>query len=66
MHVTVILWNTVFAGFVVRIFVIMWYEILPSFFIVTAGVGLPGWALYHIHNLTIGNVSKEINNLTIR
>ncbi|RVE41136.1 hypothetical protein evm_001813 [Chilo suppressalis] len=33
----------------------MWYEILPSFFIITAGLGLPGWGLYHIHNLTLGN-----------
>ncbi|CAH3953476.1 unnamed protein product [Pieris brassicae] len=33
----------------------MWYEILPSFFIITAGIGLPGWGLYHIHNLTLGN-----------
>ncbi|XP_050346179.1 uncharacterized protein LOC126770706 [Nymphalis io] len=33
----------------------MWYEIIPSFLIITAGLGVPGWALYHIHNLTLGN-----------
>ncbi|KAJ0182216.1 hypothetical protein K1T71_001585 [Dendrolimus kikuchii] len=33
----------------------MWYEILPSFFVLTAAVGIPSIALYHIHNLTIGN-----------
>ncbi|KAM3958607.1 NADH dehydrogenase [ubiquinone] 1 alpha subcomplex subunit 1-like [Aphomia sociella] len=33
----------------------MWYEILPSFFIITAAIGLPGWGLYHIHNLALGN-----------
>ncbi|KAI5645053.1 NADH-ubiquinone oxidoreductase MWFE subunit domain-containing protein [Phthorimaea operculella] len=33
----------------------MWYEILPTFFIITAGLGLPGWGLYHIHNLVNGN-----------
>ncbi|CAH2050953.1 unnamed protein product, partial [Iphiclides podalirius] len=33
----------------------MWYEILPSAFIITAALGLPGWGLYHIHNLYLGN-----------
>ncbi|KAJ8735982.1 hypothetical protein PYW08_006638 [Mythimna loreyi] len=33
----------------------MWYEILPSAFIITAALGLPGWGLYHIHNLVVGN-----------
>ncbi|CAG9136288.1 unnamed protein product [Plutella xylostella] len=33
----------------------MWYEILPSFFIITAGIGIPGWGLYHLHNLSLGN-----------
>lgn len=35
----------------------MWYEIIPSFLVITAALGLPGWGLYHIHNLTLGNVS---------
>lgn len=43
----------------------MWYEILPSFFIIVAGVGLPGWGLYHIHNLTIGNVSQHTLHLVL-
>ncbi|XP_072938608.1 NADH dehydrogenase [ubiquinone] 1 alpha subcomplex subunit 1 [Epargyreus clarus] len=33
----------------------MWYEILPSAVIITAALGLPGWGLYHVHNLTLGN-----------
>ncbi|KAI8428782.1 hypothetical protein MSG28_011305, partial [Choristoneura fumiferana] len=33
----------------------MWYEILPSFCIITAALGLPGWGLYHCHNLILGN-----------
>ncbi|XP_068626566.1 NADH dehydrogenase [ubiquinone] 1 alpha subcomplex subunit 1 [Battus philenor] len=33
----------------------MWYEALPSVFIITAALGLPGWGLYHIHNLVLGN-----------
>ncbi|CAG4953705.1 uncharacterized protein LOC123692750 [Colias croceus] len=37
----------------------MWYEIIPSFAIITAGLGVPGWALYHIHNLTLGNHHKR-------
>ncbi|KAF9420360.1 hypothetical protein HW555_003421, partial [Spodoptera exigua] len=41
----------------------MWYEILPSAFIITAALGLPGWGLYHIHNLVLGNFNKIITVL---
>uniref|UniRef100_S4NGQ8 NADH dehydrogenase [ubiquinone] 1 alpha subcomplex subunit 1 n=1 Tax=Pararge aegeria TaxID=116150 RepID=S4NGQ8_9NEOP len=40
----------------------MWYEILPTFFIITAGLGLPGLGLYHIHNLTLGNHHRRSLN----
>jgi NADH dehydrogenase (ubiquinone) 1 alpha subcomplex subunit 1 len=35
----------------------MWFEILPSFGIITAALSIPGVAIYHIHNLWIDNVS---------
>lgn len=35
----------------------MWFEILPSFAIITGALALPGYALYGLHKLTLGNVS---------
>lgn len=35
----------------------MWFEIIPSFAIITGALALPGYALYGLHKLTLGNVS---------
>lgn len=37
----------------------MWFEIIPSFAIVTLALAAPGYALYGIHKLVIGNVSEQ-------
>lgn len=36
----------------------MWFEIIPSFAIITVALAAPGYALYGLHKLTLGNVSK--------
>lgn len=35
----------------------MWFEILPSFGIITVALAIPGYALYGIHKAVLGNVS---------
>lgn len=35
----------------------MWFEILPSFTIVSLALAAPGFATYGIHKLVLGNVS---------
>lgn len=37
----------------------MWFEIIPSFTIVALALAAPGYALYGIHKLYLGNVSKS-------
>lgn len=38
----------------------MWFEIIPSFAIITGALALPGYALYGLHKLTLGNVSSAL------
>ncbi|KPJ10154.1 hypothetical protein RR48_04977 [Papilio machaon] len=33
----------------------MWYQILPGYCLIATCLGLPGWGLYHLHNLVLGN-----------
>lgn len=35
----------------------MWFEIIPSFAIITAALAAPGYALYGLHKAFLGNVS---------
>jgi NADH dehydrogenase (ubiquinone) 1 alpha subcomplex subunit 1 len=37
----------------------MWFEIIPSFAIITVALSIPGFAMYHIHNGALGNVSEK-------
>ncbi|GAB0096204.1 NADH dehydrogenase [Sergentomyia squamirostris] len=37
----------------------MWYEILPSFGIIVIATALPGYALYGIHKLVLGNAFRR-------
>lgn len=37
----------------------MWFEIIPSFGIITLALAAPGYALYGLHKLVLGNVSTE-------
>lgn len=36
----------------------MWFEILPSFAVVTLALAAPGYAIYGLHKLVLGNVSE--------
>lgn len=38
----------------------MWFEILPSFAIITGAMALPGFALYGLHRMVLGNVSYAV------
>lgn len=42
----------------------MWFEILPSFGIITAVLSVPGFALYGLHKLTLDNVSVELGTIS--
>lgn len=44
----------------------MWFEILPSFGIITVALALPGFAIYHIQNAWIDNVSIKLKSETFR
>lgn len=36
----------------------MWYEIVPTFGIIVGLMSVPGFALYGLHKLVLGNVRK--------
>lgn len=35
----------------------MWFEILPSAAIITGALAIPGYVMYGVHKLVLGNVS---------
>ncbi|XP_055532863.1 uncharacterized protein LOC129722983 [Wyeomyia smithii] len=37
----------------------MWFEIIPSFAIVTVVLSVPGFALYGLHKLTLDNAYRR-------
>lgn len=37
----------------------MWFEIIPSFAIVSLALAAPGYAIYGLHKLVLGNVSEQ-------
>ncbi|XP_055627713.1 NADH dehydrogenase [ubiquinone] 1 alpha subcomplex subunit 1 [Toxorhynchites rutilus septentrionalis] len=37
----------------------MWFEILPSFGIVTVFMSVPGFAMYGLHKLVLGNAYRR-------
>ncbi|XP_058831903.1 NADH dehydrogenase [ubiquinone] 1 alpha subcomplex subunit 1 [Topomyia yanbarensis] len=37
----------------------MWFEILPSFAIVTVCLAVPGFGMYGLHKLVIGNAYRR-------
>jgi len=38
----------------------MWFEILPAGAIIVAVLAVPGYAMYGLHKLTLGNVSIRL------
>lgn len=41
----------------------MWFEILPSMAIISVALAVPGYALLGLHNLVLGNVSRQLIKL---
>ncbi|CRK95490.1 CLUMA_CG008959, isoform A [Clunio marinus] len=37
----------------------MWFEVIPSFAIITVALAIPSYATYHIHKLWIGNAYRR-------
>ncbi|XP_055840086.1 uncharacterized protein LOC129907759 [Episyrphus balteatus] len=37
----------------------MWFEIIPSAAIITIALSIPGYAMYGIHKLTLGNAYRR-------